>query len=72
MSQAPSPPWTLRCPWCDYHMIVYARGGRGQDQGSGYEAGQRMAGHVDGVHAKTWAAFLAMPTFLTDDRVKQR
>lgn len=55
---APSPPWTLRCPWCTYHLIVHARGARGNDRGAGVEAAELMRAHVAAAHDKTWPEYL--------------
>lgn len=45
MANPPSPPWTLRCPDCDWHAIVFARGAHGKDPGSGVEAAQALDRH---------------------------
>jgi hypothetical protein len=58
MANAPSPPWRLDCPWCDWNLLVFARGGHGADQGSGFEAAQLGEDHALG-HGKTWREFLA-------------
>jgi hypothetical protein len=58
MADRPSPPWKLQCPWCGWHLIVSARGQRGNDPGSGVEAallGQRHAAS----HNRTWQEFLS-------------
>jgi hypothetical protein len=55
-------PWVLPCPWCDYRLVVSARGSHGRDQGSGYEAAKIMERHVSEWHGKTWAEFLGTPT----------
>jgi hypothetical protein len=58
MSNPPSPPWTLGCPWCDFRIVVNARGAHGNDPGSGVEAATMMAAHVGDRHGKTWREFL--------------
>lgn len=55
----PPPPWTLRCPWCEFRLLVFARGQRGDDQGSGVEAAERMAEHAERVHGRTWEEVVA-------------
>ncbi len=62
MADAPSPPWKLRCPWCEYALWVNARGGRGDDPGSGVQAASYMKAHANNVHGKTWRDFLALTT----------
>jgi hypothetical protein len=59
MADAPSPPFELACPWCDFYIVVNARGGRGSDLGSGVEAARLMEHHVIFAHQKTWKEFLA-------------
>jgi hypothetical protein len=59
MADAPSPPWTLPCPWCAFKLIVFARGARGRDPGSGVEAALRMEAHAGAAHGRTWREFLA-------------
>lgn len=59
MADPPSPPWTLRCPWCPYRIVVFARGPRGNDHGSGVEAAQQMKDHAETDHRRTWRDFLA-------------
>ena len=54
---APSPPWTLRCTRCDFHVLVNARGMSGNDPGSGVEAAQIMERHI-AEHGLTWQCFL--------------
>lgn len=54
----PPPSWKLPCPWCDFHLRVFARGQRGRDEGAGVEAAQVMEKHVAERHAKTWREFL--------------
>lgn len=54
-------PWTLRCPWCSYRLIVNGRGQRGSDPGSGVVAAKLMEEHAAETHARTWADFLAAP-----------
>jgi hypothetical protein len=51
-------PWTLACPWCDWRLVVNARGGRGRDQGSGYEAAILGKRHAED-HGRTWQDFLS-------------
>lgn len=60
MANAPSPPWTLKCYWCDFSIIVNARGMHGKDQGSGVEAGNLMKDHIEEVHNKSWREFCEM------------
>ena len=57
MNYTPSAPWNLECPWCEYRINVNARGGRGHDQGAGFEAAEIMSGHVER-HGRTWREFL--------------
>ena len=59
MADAPSPPWKLACPWCEWAITVSARGGRGHDQGSGYAAAKLGERHA-ALHGKTWGEFLAL------------
>lgn len=57
MAVAPSPPpWTLPCPWCEFSIWVYARGG---PYGAGEEAADSMKQHIHEAHGKTWPEFLA-------------
>jgi hypothetical protein len=58
MANPPSPTWQLRCPWCDWLLIVGARGARGRDPGAGVEAAERATQHAAEVHDKTWQEFL--------------
>jgi hypothetical protein len=58
MTGTPSPPWTLRCPWCEWKVIVNARGARGRDEGAGVEAAQLGERHAL-THGRTWREFLA-------------
>jgi hypothetical protein len=58
MADAPAPPWTLACPWCSFSILVFARGQRGGDPGSGVEAAELMAAHAGRRHGKTWPEFL--------------
>ena len=57
MADAPSPPWKLQCPWCDWYALVFPRGMRGNDMGSGYEAAMEGERHAAS-HGKTWEEFL--------------
>ena len=50
--------WNLRCPWCDYYIIVGNRGMHGSDMGAGVEAANLMEEHVIEVHNKTWVEFI--------------
>lgn len=59
MADAPSAPWTLRCPWCPWICIVNARGMRGDDPGSGVEAANLGADHAAKAHGRTWQEWLA-------------
>lgn len=59
MADAPSPPWNLCCPWCDFYVVVNARGQRGADPGSGVQAAELMQDHIAGHQGKTWQEFLA-------------
>lgn len=59
MSGAPSPPWKLSCPWCPWHVLVNARGQRGDDPGAGVEAALLGQRHVAERHGgRTWLEFL--------------
>ena len=58
MRYVPSPPWNLDCSWCDFRIVVHARGAHGNDFGSGVEAARIMSDHV-ATHGKTWGEFLA-------------
>lgn len=53
-----SPPWTLACPWCDWRLVVFPRGARGNRPGSGEEAAMRGEEHARLTHGRTWAEFL--------------
>jgi hypothetical protein len=55
VADPPPSPWTLPCPWCEYEILVFARGGR---WGAGEEAAEMMKRHVE-EHEKTWPDFLA-------------
>lgn len=57
MSDVPSPPWNLLCPWCPFYVSVNARGMRGRDPGAGVVAAEHMEDHI-GQHGKTWPEFL--------------
>jgi primosomal protein N' len=59
MADRPSLPWRLRCPWCDFYLVVSARGMRGNDPGSGVEAAEIMADHCASCHGETWPSFIA-------------
>ena len=54
MATAPAAPWKLQCPYCPYPIIVNARGMRGSDMGSGFQAAEIMETHVFDAHDKTW------------------
>ena len=59
MADAPSPPWKLQCPWCDWHCWVFPRGQRGDYQGSGFEAAKLGERHAEEEHGRTWVDWLA-------------
>jgi hypothetical protein len=61
MADRPSPPFDMHCPWCDWYIVVNARGSSGNDPGSGVEAAQMMEAHV-GRHDRTWAEYLVAET----------
>lgn len=46
----PPPPWTLRCPDCEWSVLVFARGAHGNDPGSGVEAAQMLERHKEVAH----------------------
>lgn len=50
MSNPPSAPWKYQCPLCSFYITVSARGQRGSDQGSGYEAAMLMREHQEQLH----------------------
>jgi hypothetical protein len=52
--------WTLRCAWCDWFLVVGARGARGNDPGAGVEAAVRMQEHVEHEHDRTWREYVHM------------
>lgn len=54
----PAHSWNLCCAWCPFRVVVFARGQRGRDPGSGVEAANRMREHIEDVHGLTWQAFL--------------
>lgn len=54
----PIPPWTLKCHWCNFNILVYARGQQGADDGSGVEASNLMENHIVTIHQKTWKEFV--------------
>ena len=58
MADRPSAPWRLECPWCDFKIVVNARGMRGEDPGSGVQAAQLMERHAKLSHGSTWEQFL--------------
>ncbi len=58
MANAPSPPWTLSCPWCEWGVLVNARGAHGRDEGSGVEAAKIAERHAKLIHGRTWREFL--------------
>lgn len=58
MANAPSPAWKLPCHWCDWYIVVNARGMRGEDLGSGVEAAERMEEHIIRYHDKTWTDYI--------------
>lgn len=55
-----STPWKLSCLWCDFYCLVFPRGMRGQDMGSGVEAAETMKDHIEEYHDKTWREYLKM------------
>lgn len=57
MADAPSPPWTLPCPWCDFYVYVNNRGASRRSEGAGVEAARLMKSHVE-KHGRTWDQFL--------------
>lgn len=59
MADAPSPPWVLSCKWCEFKIVVNARGMRGADMGSGVQAADMMEDHIIEYHDKTWSEFIA-------------
>lgn len=59
MRSSYSPPWTLRCPWCEFYIVVNNRGGFGRYEGAGVEAADRMQAHVGAHHDRTWREFIA-------------
>jgi hypothetical protein len=58
MANPPSPPFKLPCAWCEYFIVVNARGARGDDPGSGVQAARIMGEHVEGIHGRTWAEYV--------------
>lgn len=70
MSATPCPPWTLECPWCEYHILVNARGSRRGRPGAGEEAADLMRLHVSDVHDKRWHDFLWEPASTREDNPK--
>lgn len=57
MAEAPIPPWTFGCPWCEFSILVFARGG---PYGAGEEAADRMQHHLRDHHpGRTWTELLA-------------
>jgi hypothetical protein len=50
--------WDLLCPWCEWKIIVNARGQRGKDPGSGVQAARLMRKHVEFRHGRSWTEFL--------------
>lgn len=50
----PSPPWILACPWCDWRLVVFARGARGNQPCAGEEAAMRGVEHARQAHGRTW------------------
>lgn len=58
MANAPSPPWTLSCPWCEWQAIVNARGAHRNDPGSGVEAALAAQRHAERIHDRSWREFL--------------
>lgn len=59
MASPPCPPCTLKCPWCDWSLLIFARGARGKDPGSGVQAGELAKRHAREVHGRPWKDFLA-------------
>lgn len=58
-ANAPSPPFRLLCAWCEFYIVVNARGAHRGDQGAGVEAADLMREHVEDAHGRTWDEYLA-------------
>jgi hypothetical protein len=71
MANAPSPPWTLSCPWCGWRIAVSARGMRGNDPGSGVAAANLGREHAEDAHDKTWHDFLAALGVVGEEEKRQ-
>ncbi len=66
MANPPSPAWTLSCPWCDWLVLVNARGMHGNDPGSGVEVAKLGEQHA-ATHGRTWREFLSAREALAGD-----
>lgn len=54
-----SDPWKLPCTRCDYYILVFARGMRDGDMGSGVEAAETMERHLNEFHPEiSWKTYL--------------
>ena len=58
MADAPSAPWMLSCPWCEWSALVSGRGMRSNDLGAGVEAARLGEQHAAEAHGKTWREFI--------------